>query len=330
MKDTLLKLLHCYGATGREDNIRSVIRAMVKPCCDEMIEDKLGNLIAVKHANGPRVMIASHMDHIGLVVSDIDENGFLRIANVGGIYASSSFNRHVVFENGVHGVLSYEEEAFDANGRSMAPLFIDIGAKTREEAAAAVSVGDVAVYAPDAFSLLGRRVSAPAMDNRVGCAVAVETLKALENCACEASFVFTVQEEVGLRGAKAAAYALEPEIGIALDVTLSGDTPKGHKVNMRMGDGVCVKILDGMSISSPKLVRRLEAIADAEGIPVQREVLADSGTDAAAMQLSRAGALVCTLSVACRYVHSACETVDVADLEAAKGLLVAFLSNPAM
>lgn len=328
MKDTLLKLLNAYGATGREDTVAGVIREMVAPLCDEIAQDALGNLIARKRGAGRRIMVAAHMDHIGFIVADIDENGFLRVSNVGGIHKVVSLNRHVTFENGVEGVLSYEQENFDANDRAMTGLFIDIGARSREEAEAAVSIGDVAVYAPDAIHLMGNRIAAPALDDRAGCAVAIAALRALGDCPNEVAFVFTTQEEVGLRGATAAAYGIDPAIGIALDVTPSGDTPKGLKYPMALGKGVCVKIMDGYSISSPKIVRRLEALALESDIPCQREVLFAGGTDAGAMQQTRAGVPVATLSVPCRYVHSACEMVDLADLESAASLLEKFLSNP--
>ena len=184
------------------------------------------------------------------------------------------------------------------------------------------------MYAPDAIHLMGNRIAAPALDDRAGCAVAIAALRALGDCPNEVAFVFTTQEEVGLRGATAAAYGIDPAIGIALDVTPSGDTPKGLKYPMALGKGVCVKIMDGYSISSPKIVRRLEALALESDIPCQREVLFAGGTDAGAMQQTRAGVPVATLSVPCRYVHSACEMVDLADLESAASLLEKFLSNP--
>jgi len=328
MKDTLLRLLNAYGAAGCEGNVTDVLASMVAPHCDEMRTDALGNLICIKKGAGRKVMVCAHMDHIGFVVTDADEKGFLRVGSVGGIRKSASINRRVVFENGVNGVLSNELDDFSADDRKMENLFIDIGAASRDEALSSVSIGDVAVYAPGALELLNGVVAAPAMDDRAGCAVAVEALKALTDSANEVAFVFSAQEEVGLRGAKAAAYSIDPEIGISIDVTPSGDTPKGPKTAVKLGAGPCVKVRDSSLVCSPKVVRGLEAAAGRLGIAVQREVLTMGGNDAAAMQLTRAGVLAGTISIACRYVHSASEAVSLPDCERAAALLVEFLRNP--
>ena len=328
MRDTLKKLLAAYGATGHEGKIAAVIREMVEPYVDSVEEDAMGNLICIRKGEGKRVMLAAHMDQIGFVVTDIDEKGFLRVHNVGGIHRGVSLNRHVVFENGVHGVVSYELEDFNPAGNAMRPLFIDIGAASRADAEAKVSVGDVAVYVPDLFELGADLMASPAMDNRVGCAVLVEALKQLKGRANEVCAVFTVQEEVGLRGATAAAYRLNPDLGIALDVTLSGDTPKGPKISVGVGQGPCVKILDSSVICSPRVVRLMEDAADEAGIRVQREVLTAGGTDAGAMQKARAGVPCGVVSVSCRYVHSACEVISISDAEQSARLLAQILDHP--
>ena len=315
MKDTLKKLLAAYGATGREENVAQVIAEMIKPYVDEMRIDALGNLVAVRHGAGKKLMFAAHMDHIGFVVTDIDENGFLRVFNVGGINLLNSVNRHVVFANGVHGVVSNEPEAITGNSRDITKMFIDIGAKSREEAAAKVKLGDVAVYAPDFFDLGEDMIAGPAMDNRVGCCVLVGVLKALKERNNEIIAVFTTQEEVGLRGARAAAYDADPDYGIALDVTLCGDTPKGPKIAVKAGEGPTVKIMDSSLICSPTVVRIMEDAADRAGVKYQREVLTAGGTDAAAIQLTRGGVPAGVLSIACRYVHSACEAISISDVE---------------
>ena len=268
------------------------------------------------------------MDHIGFVVTGADEKGFLRVHNVGGIRKRNSLNRHVVFENGVHGVLSNEIEDFSADDNKMTNLFIDIGAANREQALAAVEIGDVAVYAPDVFELQNGLLVSPAMDDRAGCAVAMKALEMLGDCENEVAFVFSTQEEVGLRGAKAAAYGIDPQIGVALDVTLSGDTPKGPKIAVRAGEGPCVKVRDSSLVCAPRVVKGLEEAAERIGVKTQREVLTAGGNDAAAMQAARAGVLAGTISIACRYVHSACETISLADCEGAKKMLVAFLRQP--
>ena len=327
MKETLFTLLNTYGGVGREDAVRETIAELARPYCDEMRTDALGNLICVRAGkeNGRRIMVCAHMDHIGFVVLDADEHGFLRVHNAGGISKRASINRHVIFANGVNGVVSNETESFSADDGKMSNLFIDIGAKDREDALSMVSLGDVAVYAPDAFELANGMVAAPAMDDRVGCAIALEAMKELGECENEVAFVFSVQEELGLRGARAAAYGVDPQIGVALDVTLSGDTPKGPKIAVKAGEGPCVKVRDSSLVCAPRVVAGLEKAAARAGVKTQREVLPFGGTDASAIQLSRGGVIAGTVSIPCRYVHSACEVIDLRDVEAARGLLLEYL-----
>lgn len=325
MRETLKRLLNAYGPTGREETVCGVIREMVEPYVDTTEVDAMGNLICVKKGEGKRVMLAAHMDQIGFIVTDIDEKGFLRVFNIGGINRGVSLNRHVVFGNGVHGIVSYELDK--AADNTMNSLFIDIGAKDREDAEKKVEIGDIAVYVPDVFEMGEDLMSSPAMDNRVGCAVLIEALKQLKDCPNEVYAVFTVQEEVGLRGAMAAAYGINPELGIALDVTLCGDTPKGPKIAVALGKGPCVKILDRSVICSPKAVAIMEAAAERAEIVTQREVLTAGGTDAGAIQKTRAGVPCGVLSITCRYVHSACETISVSDCENGAKLIAEILNS---
>jgi putative aminopeptidase FrvX len=321
MKQILTRLLGAYGATGREENVAKVIEEMIAPYVDSTRIDALGNLIAVRRGEGKRIMFAAHMDHIGFVVTDIDDNGFLRVFNVGGISKVNSIHRHVVFANGVNGVIANETENAMANINNINTMFIDIGAKDRADAEKMVKIGDVAVYAPDFFELGNDMMAGPAMDNRVGCCVLVGMLRALRDRKNEIVAVFTTQEEVGLRGARAAAYDVDPDFGIALDVTLCGDTPKGPKISVKAGEGPCVKILDSSLICSPAVVKLMEDAAQRAGVRYQREVLTAGGTDAAAIQLTRGGVAAGVLSIACRYVHSACETVSLSDVEGGVRLL---------
>lgn len=321
MKQILTRLLSAYGATGREENVAKVIEEMIAPYVDSTRIDALGNLIAVRKGEGKRIMFAAHMDHIGFVVTDIDDNGFLRVFNVGGISKVNSIHRHVVFANGVSGVIANETENAMANITNINTMFIDIGARDRSDAEKMVKIGDVAVYAPDFFELGNNMMAGPAMDNRVGCCVLIGMLRALRDRKNEIVAVFTTQEEVGLRGARAAAYEVDPDFGIALDVTLCGDTPKGPKISVKAGEGPCVKILDSSLICSPAVVKMMEDAAQRSGVRYQREVLTAGGTDAAAIQMTRGGVASGVLSIACRYVHSACETISLSDVEGGVRLL---------
>ena len=327
MKDTLKTLCLAYGPTGNEYNVAEIIKGMVAPYVDEMKMDAMGNLITVKKGQegGKKIMLAAHMDHIGFVVTDIDEKGFARVHNVGGIRKANSLYRKVVFENGVCGILAGENEGHNVADNDMTKLFIDLGASSKEEAMKLVQPGDFAVYAGEFTELQNNLVAGTAMDDRAGCAILIEMLKRLGETKNEIVAVFTVQEEVGLRGAQAAAFDVAPDMGIALDVTLCGDTPKGPKIAVKAGAGIAVKILDNSLICHPGVVKAMEEAAERAGAKYQREVLTAGGTDAGAIQRSRGGVPSGVLSIPCRYVHSPNETVSLDDMENGVKLLCELL-----
>ena len=230
-------------------------------------------------------MLAAHMDQIGLIVTNIDENGFLRFANIGGVSPFNVIHRRVVFQNGVTGAVSYETELEDIKKLRLNKMYIDIGATSRDEAKKLVQIGDVAVYhAPMAES--GNRYFGCAMDDRVGCAVLIETAKAIKESPNELVFVFTTQEEVGIRGAKTSAYSINPDIGISVDVTTTGDTPKSRPMAINLGDGPAVKVKDASLICHPMVKNLMIQRAEEAGIPYQLEVLEFGGTDSGAIHLS--------------------------------------------
>jgi endoglucanase len=269
-------------------------------------------------------MLAAHMDQIGLVVTHVEKEGFLRVSNVGGINTANSRARHVRFHNGVHGVL-VEQPLKPGETTSLRTYYIDIGAKDAAHALSMIELGDVAVYAEGCFPIGAHRLAAPAMDDRCACALLVRLMQSLPACRDTVIAVFTAQEEVGTRGAQTAAYSLKPDLGIALDVTLCGDVPEDRKLAIALGEGPAIKVMDAHSISNPVLVRELLAAADRAGVACQREVLPYGGTDAGAMQLTRGGMPVCTVSIPCRYVHSACEMVDLRDMDAAEKFVLVYL-----
>ena len=327
MFDILKKVLKPIGPSGLEEPVAAVIRVEVKNYVDTMETDALGNLICVKKGtdpNGKKIMFSAHMDHIGFIVTGYEKEGFLRVTNVGGIGIDVSLTRHVVFANGVEGVVVCEPVQ---GAKAMKNLFVDIGAESKEEAEKKVQLGDVAVYAPDCFRLGENRVASPAMDDRCACALLVKLLQTVGETKDTVIAVFSVQEEVGCRGAKVASFAMEPDVGIALDVTAWGDTPEVKLPAIKLGEGCAVKVMDRASISNPALREELLACGEAAGVKTQREVLPFGGTDAGAMQTSRGGIPVCTISIPCRYVHSACETIDMRDMDAALKLLTAYLKK---
>jgi endoglucanase len=326
MLDTLRAVLEVPGVSGAEDKIAARIAEIIKPYVDETRTDALGNLIAVKRgaAGGKRVMLSAHMDQIGYVVVDIDKDGFLYVSNVGGIHADDAPGKVVTFKDGLQGVVSAKPTQNGAP-RTIQDLFIDIGASNLEEAQQKVQIGDTCSVA---FQLVvhGDRVSAPTMDDRSACAVLIETLKALKAPHHTVIAVFSSQEEVGTRGAQVAAQAENPDIGIAVDVTGTGDTPDTKpRLPMKLGAGPCVKIMDRYSITTPSVRDGLIAAANAAGVPYQREVLPFGGTDAGAIQRALNGIPAGTISLACRYVHSPVETVSLKDCEQAVALLAEYL-----
>jgi len=321
----LYDILGGYGPSGCEGRVRAVIERALEGHVDSLETDVMGNLIAVKKGDGTgkRIMLSSHMDHIGLAVIDADKHGFLRVCNVGGIRAQKMVSGHVVFESGVCGVVGADEKL--KGEMTVSELYIDIGAQSREEALSMVSIGDMCVMQPRVSRLGEHRLASPAMDDRIACFVQAQVLLSLpEKMKNDVIAVFSVQEEVGLRGATTAAYAVNPDMGIAIDVTGVGDVPKvATKLPVSLGKGAAVKIMDRSLICTPSVVEMMEKLAQERSIPVQREVLPYGGTDAGAIQKTRGGVPSGVVSIPCRYIHSEAETVDLRDVRAAIDLVAA-------
>jgi len=331
----LLKMLsEASGIPGRERAVREVIAGALQGTAAAISIDRMGNLIAHVAGDGPVVAVAAHMDEIGFLVSHIEkDSGFLRIHPLGGfdpqtlvaqrvvVHASERRLPGCIGRKPVH-ILTDEERKKPVE---MKDLFVDLGLP-EEQVRAAVAIGDV-VTLHQSFSAYGDILSGKALDDRVGIYVAIEAMRRVEKLACDLYFIATVQEEVGLRGAHVAGFAVQPEIGIALDVTAAADLPEVPERQQitRLGRGAAIKLSDSSSISHPALVRLLRRLADEQEIPYQMEILPRGGTDAGALQLAREGAAVATISVPTRYVHSVVETVHRDDVEAAIRLLVAFL-----
>lgn len=330
LRDTLQTLCSAFGPSGYEfQGISGCITEIVRPLVDEVRLDALGNLICIRHAapGAKRFMLAAHMDQCGLMVTEITDSGFLRVTPMGGLKPSMLFYRQVVFANGIHGIISHESSVKESD-TELRHLYVDIGARDRQEAMELVSVSDVCTYSPLITRLHGELFSAPAVDDRSGCAVLIETLRELESTPYELAAVFSTQEELGLRGATVSAYGLEPDFAIAIDVCPTGDTPNAQPLGVKLGEGPALKVMDSHSVSHVGLRCKLQNKAEQLGIPVQLEILPYGGTDAAAMQKARAGVPAATLSIPSRYVHSAVETVALSDAAGAVRLLAEFLSDP--
>jgi putative aminopeptidase FrvX len=327
MRELIKKLVETPGPSGSEELIRNAVIEEIKAHVDEYKVDALGNLIArkgTKKAGGLRIMISAHIDEIGLMVTHVDAHGFVRFIGIGGINPLTCLGGRVLFMNGTRGVIGNEKlEAGKAP--TLEQLFIDVGASDRETCP--VKVGDVCGFERP-YVEFGDRLVAKSMDDRIAAVVAIEALKALKKSPHELHFVFSVQEEVGIRGATTAAYGVDPDLGLAVDVTRSGDTPKTIKMETALGKGVAIKVRDASFIADPKVVNWMVETAQKEGIPYQMEVLEAGGTDGRAIQMTRAGVPAGCISIACRYIHSPSEMVDKHDVEAAIKLLVALLSKP--
>jgi putative aminopeptidase FrvX len=324
MKDLIKRLTETYGPSGSEGKVNEMIKQEIAPYVDEVKFDKLGSLIAVKKGSGAKVMLAAHADEIGLIVTYIDKEGFLRFDTIGGVSIFRLTGMRVVFADGLIGVISAEKG--DPATAGVDKLYIDIGVTSKEEAESKVSIGDFAVFRQDCVDL-GDRVVAKAMDDRIGCVVLVEAAKRLKDSPNEIHFVFTVQEELGLRGATASAYSVDPDIGIAVDVTRTGDTPESSIMDVSLGKGPAIKVKDSGIIANPKVKDLLVQTAKEQNIPYQFEVLIGGATDASSIEKTRGGVPSGVISVPSRYVHSPSEMVDINDVENSIRLLVAVLEK---
>jgi len=328
MIETIRKLAEAYGPSGHEDEVRALIHAEVEGLADEVTVDALGNLVAWKRSgrqNAPVVMLTAHMDEIGLMVTHIDEKGFLRFTNVGALYPITLVGNRVRFADGTIGTIGVELKEFKSTSvPGMDKLYVDVDSGSGK---ATVRVGDAACIDRTMIQR-GSRLIAKSMDNRIGCAILIEVLRQTKKPACDAAFVFTVQEEVGRRGAYTATYGVNPDLGIAVDVTRTGDTPNGVLMEVDLGKGPASKIKDAGMIAAPEVVALMEAAARKAKVPVQREVLEGGTTDAASMQVTRAGVRSGCLSIPCRDVHTASETVDLNDVEGAGKQLATLVQSP--
>ncbi len=322
MYNTIKKYISCFSVTGNEKYLADVIAEDMAPYVDSVMTDPMGNLICLKKGKdgSKRMMFAAHMDEIGFVVTYIEKNGYIRVANVGGINAVASSAHEVEFINGTKGVLVFETGCTEYNVKK---LYVDIGAKDRKEAERKVHIGDYLALTQHITRLNNRRIAAKAMDDRLGCAVIAEAAKLIKTPAYDTYFVFTTQEEVGCRGAKAAANAILPLYGIACDVTPTYDTIGATGGEVALGGGAAVKVKDSSVICSKKVVDRLASLAEKHGIKYQYEVLIAGGTDTSSMQVAGAGCYAGCISVPCRYVHQPVETVDLKDCENSAKLFAA-------
>jgi len=340
--ELLKKLCETPGVSGYEERIQKVVREEFEKITDEIKVDKLGNIIGIKKATKitsgilpKKVMLAAHMDEIGFMVSFIDKDGFLRFAPVGGFDPRTLIAQRVVVhgDKDIGGVIGSKplhilDEEERKKPTKIKDLFIDVGMK-KEEAEKIIEAGNFVTLDRNFKEINDKIVTAKAFDDRVGVYVMIESLKRVKDCQVDIYAVATVQEEVGLRGAIVSSFSIEPDVGIALDVTIASDLPgtKEEEMVSLLGGGTAISLMDSYTISNKKLVDFLRKIAEENKIKCQTDILLGGGTDAGAMQRSKSGVPACTVSIPTRYVHSVVEMCHKEDIENSILLVSKFLEN---
>ena len=340
MRSILKDLLALSGASGFEHDVARYLYNRLKDRADEIRVDGMGNVIAMKRGGrpGPVLMLSAHMDEVGFIVKKIEKNGLIRFEKIGGhddrtilnegIYVRSSDG---VKHYGVIGSIPCHMMRFDdvKKVRSYQEMYIDVGAQDAQEVQRmGIRIGDPITWATPYQEFGDHRAVGHAFDDRAGCAVLAKTLEEtdFQEVCGTVYFVFSTQEEVGLRGARIATQQIHADIGIAVDTTAVSDTFEGMMDNsLALGAGVGIKVMDHHCISSTPVRRKLEALADEAGIRWQPEVFLGIGTDAGELYAGPGGVPVCTLSIPSRYAHCPHEVIDLEDLDATKALLERFI-----
>ncbi len=338
--ELLRTLCQVEGIPSREDKVRDVVVAELRPLVDELSVDSLGNLIGHKRGSGsgaPSVMISAHMDEIGFLIKHIDDSGFVRLQTVGGFDPRMLVAQRARVHTRSGEVLSalvqpankpiHLQQPGDPRDVKIEDIFLDLGLSA-DNVKAKVSVGDMVTLDRETI-VVGDNVVSKALDDRVGIFVKPEALRKVGKHSVDIFAVAFTQEEVGLRGAGTAAFGVNPDIGVALDVTLAGDIPgaAADAIVTTLHHGVAIKIMDSSHLSDPKLVEHFRDIAEKNGIPFQMEILPRGGTDAGAIQRVQSGCAAITLSIPTRYLHSVNETASISDIDACIDLLARFLEE---
>jgi putative aminopeptidase FrvX len=340
INQNLEKLSNACGVTGREEQVRNLMVQLMTPYADQIQIDRLENVIAIKKgkAKAPKIMLAAHMDEVGLMVKTITKDGFLQFTKMGGIDDRILPAQRVVVytkKGAFPGIIGskpphIQKEEERKKIITYDDLFIDIGAESKEDAAKlGVSIGDSIAFDIKYTKLGGEAVIGKAFDNRAGCITMVETLKLLGKTDCTVCAVGTVQEEVGLRGAAAAAFGVDPDLALALDVTIAGDVPgvREFDTTVKMGKGPALTISDSGLITHPKVLRWLIGTAETEKIPFQLESGLLGSTDAARISITRQGIPCGTVSIPTRYIHSPVGMLSLKDIENSAKLTAAAIQT---
>ena len=343
LQKLLENLSNTHGISGYEGNVRAVMEDELREYADDIRTDKMGNLIATIHGSGPSVMIAAHMDEIGLMVKYIDENGFLRFVKIGGWFDPTIHSQRVIVHtnNGpVKGVVGCKPpHVMKEEERKKPPkaedMFIDIGATSKEEAEKlGVEVGSPISVDREFAALENNRVTGKAFDDRAGVAMVIQAMKEISKMELNVTIhvVGTVQEEVGLKGAKVAAFGLNPDVAIIAETTIAGDYPGIDKKDsaIEVGKGPAITIVDAAGrglIADQGVIKWLKETARQHNIPYQLDVADGGTTDATAIHLTKEGIPSGVVSVPTRYIHSPVEVISMEDLSSCVELVVKAIEN---
>ena len=338
MLELLKELCRLNGVSGAEDPVRNFIQTQAQPYADSLRSDALGNLIVFKRgkkSTGNKLLLAAHMDEVGVIVTRITEEGFLKFDFVGGVDRRVAIGKPVVLgENEIPGLIglkaihlvSREEEEKVPKTDA---LYIDIGAKDREEAEKLVPPGTYGSFVGPPQEFGQGFLKAKAIDDRIGCAIMLELLK--EDLPLDVTFAFTAQEEVGTRGAFGSAFSVSPEVALVLETTTAADLPgvEGARRVCAPGKGPVISYMDGATIYDRDLFENLRRLAEEHGIPWQTKENIAGGNDARTIQRSRSGVRVAALSAAVRYLHAPATVGSLADFENMWKLTRLFLADQA-
>jgi endoglucanase len=310
--ELMKKLSDCFSPSGREKNVREMIINEIKDYADEINVDPLGNVIARKKGNGKKILFSAHMDQIGLIITHVDEKGFLRFSNVGGVHAKEIIGLRMIFDNGLEGIVC-SEEMDDKEKVTMSKLFLDVASTSKDFVKNNFKVGDMCVFKSEYYET-DDCVICKAADDRIGCYVLIEALKSHPASDNDVYYVFSVQEEVGCRGAKTAGYSVNPDLAIAVDVTATGDSEDGIKMDVKLGEGAAIKIMDKSIITHPMVKDLLTDLAIDNKIKYQYEVLEFGGTDAGPIHTTGEGIPSGVISIPTRNIHSSGEIFNKQDV----------------
>jgi putative aminopeptidase FrvX len=326
LKKLLQKLNETPAPSGYEDSLRELLRKEIKPFADQVRVDTLGNLIARKGSaanRGKRIMLAAHMDEVGLIASHIDEAGIIRFNPIGDPVNKCLPGGRVRFLTGISGVIAANTMKISGELPALDKMYVDVGASSRK--GCPVKVGDIAVF-EHPFAEMGNRIVARSMDNRAGVAVLIETMRTLKTTPHEIYFVFTTQGEVGMGGAATAAFGLDPVIGIAVDIASADDGPNSNQNGIMLGKGPAIQIRDPLMLADRRVVDWMIRTAEKAHLAYQQEVTPKDSTDARVIQLTRSGVAAGGLCIPCRYNHSPSEMIDYEDMQNTIKLLKGLLS----